>query len=167
MDRTELAARQRPLRQAYLEDAGRARVPARAVAVLDGESVGVTLDTDQGQLRAGLHQATGGDGGDVCSADLLCQSLAACAGVTLRSVATARGIELREASVVVEAVWDARGTLGLSREVPVGITDVTVTFRFTSDADPATEARIVAIAERYCVIAQTLANPPPVTFTRG
>jgi uncharacterized OsmC-like protein len=113
-----------------------------------------------GPVRAGFHPATGGDGSDACSADLLLQALAACAGVTLRSVATVMGMELRDASVVVEGHWDARGTLGVDRETPVGLTDVTVTFAFDTDADEATADRLVSLTERYCVIAQTLRTPP-------
>lgn len=170
MDTTALRALQKPLKDAYREDPAAARVPARAVAVLDGDSIGVTVAPTTGQsgpTRAGLHEATGGDGSEGCSADLLCQSVAACAGVTLRSVATAMGVELRDASVTVDAEWDARGTLGVDRETPVGITSVVVTLSFDADAEPAIVDKLVSLTERYCVIAQTLRNPPEVTVRRG
>ncbi|NAZ85546.1 OsmC family protein [Kineococcus indalonis] len=167
MDATGLRALQKPLKDKYREDPGSAAVPARAVAVLDGQSIGVSVDGFAGTTRAGLHPAAGGDGTEACSADMLCEAVAACAGVTLRSVATAMGVELRGASVTAEATWDARGTLGVDRSVPVGISDVTITFDFTSDADEATEAKMVSLAERYCVIAQTLQVPPKVTVRRA
>ncbi|MFB9378490.1 OsmC family protein [Kineococcus gynurae] len=167
MDATELRALQKPLKDTYREDPEQARIPARAVAVLDGQTIGVSVDGFAGTTRAGLHRAAGGDGTEACSADMLCEAVAACAGVTLRSVATAMGVQLREASVTVDAHWDARGTLGVSKEAPVGITDVTITFSFSSDADEATEGKLVSLAERYCVIAQTLQTPPSVTVVRG
>ena len=167
MDATELRALQKPLKDSYREDPAAALVPAKAVAVLDGASIGVSVDGFAGTTRAGLHPAAGGDGTEACSADMLCEAVAACAGVTLRSVATAMGVELRNAKVTAEAHWDARGTLGVDRTVPVGITDVTITFDFTSDADEATEAKMISLAERYCVIAQTLRTPPTVTVQRA
>lgn len=167
MDATALRALQKPLKDAYREDPATALVPARAVATLDGDTIGATVPGQAGPVRAGLHPATGGSGGEACSADILCQAVAACAGVTLRSVATAMGVTLRDAEVVVEGHWDARGTLGVSREVPVGLTDLTISFAFDSDADEATEAKLVQLAERYCVIAQTLRTPPAVTVRRA
>lgn len=167
VDATELRALQKPLKDQYRQDAASAAVPAKAVAVLDGASIGVSVDGFAGTTRAGLHPAAGGDGTEACSADMLCEAVAACAGVTLRSVATAMGVELRNASVTAEGTWDARGTLGVDREVPVGLTDVTITFDFTSDADEATEAKLIQLAERYCVIAQTLQTPPTVTVARA
>ena len=137
------------------------------MATLDGDTIGATIPGQAGPVRAGLHPATGGDGREACSADILCQAVAACAGVTLRSVATSMGVVLRDAEVLVEGHWDARGTLGLDREVAVGLTDVTITFAFDSDADEATQVKLVQVAERYCVIAQTLRTPPTVTVRRA
>ena len=167
MDGTALRALQKPLKDRYREDPGAARVPARAVATLDGDTIGATVPGQAGPVRAGLHPAAGGTGDEACSADILCQAVAACAGVTLRSVATAMGVELRDAEVVVEGEWDARGTLGVDRQVPVGMTGITISFAFDSDADEATEAKLVARAERYCVIAQTLRTPPTLTVRRA
>jgi len=171
LDSAGLRALQKPLKDAYRADPDSARVPARAVAVLDPDSLAVTVAPTAGQpgpTLAGPHPAAGGDGAAACSADMLCQALAACTGVTLSSVATAMGVRLRDARVVVDGTWDARGTLGVSRDVPVGLGEVTVTLSFSADnAEPATLDRLVELTERYCVIAQTLTTPPRLTVRRG
>jgi len=167
IDAAGLRALQKPIKDHYRENPASALTPSRAVARVDGEGIAATVEGWAGNVTAGLHRAAGGDGSLACSADLLLEAVAACAGVTLKSVATAMGVELRDAEVVVEGHWDARGTLGVDRQVPVGLTDVTITFRFTSDADDATEERLVRLAERYCVVAQTLRTPPPVTIQRA
>jgi uncharacterized OsmC-like protein len=166
LDAAGLRALQKPLKQRYRSEPTSALTPSRAVARLDGDGITATVGGWADDVIAGLHPATGGDGALACSADLLLQALAACAGVTLRSVATVMGVELRDAEVVVEGHWDARGTLGVDREAPVGLTDIGVTFRFDTDADEATADRLVQLAERYCVVAQTLRTPPPVTVRR-
>lgn len=166
LDAAGLRALQKPLKDAYRSDRASAAIPSRAVARLDGSGIEATFEGWGGEVTAGLHPATGGDGSLACSADLLLQAVAACAGVTLRSVATVLGVQLRNAEVVAEGHWDARGTLGVDREAPVGLTDVTLTFRFDTDADDATADRLVELAERYCVVAQTLRTPPPLTVRR-
>jgi uncharacterized OsmC-like protein len=166
-DASALRALQRPLKDAYRSQPAAARTPARAVARLEGNGISATVEGWAGDVVAGLHPAAGGDGRLACSADLLLQAVAACAGVTLRSVATALGLVLRDASVLVEGHWDARGTLGVDRDVPVGLTDVTITFRFDTDADAGATDRLIALAERYCVVAQTLMSPPQVTVRRA
>lgn len=166
-DAAALRELQRPLKEHYRADPAAARTPSRAVARLTGEGITATVDGWAGETIAGLHPATGGDGSLACSADLLLDAVAACAGVTLRSVAVAMGVELRSASVVVEGHWDARGTLGVDRQVPVGLTDITITFCLDTDADEATADRLVELAERYCVVAQTLASPPQITVRRS
>jgi uncharacterized OsmC-like protein len=166
LDAAGLRALQKPLKDAYRANPESALMPSRAVARLDGAGIEATVEGWAGDVTAGLHPATGGDGSLACSADLLLQALAACGGVTLRSVATVMGVELRDAEVVVEGHWDARGALAVDREVPVGLTDVTVTFRFDTDADDATVDRLVELAERYCAVAQTLRTPPPLTVRR-
>lgn len=163
MDADTLRAAQKPLKQGYRDDPASASTPLRAVGRLVDDGVTCTVEGWAGPARAGLHRATGGDGADACSGDMLLEALAACAGVTLRSVAIAMGVELRDAEVVVEGHFDARGTLGVDKEVPVGLTDVSVTFSFGTDADAATTDRLVELAERYCVVAQTLAHPPTLT----
>jgi uncharacterized OsmC-like protein len=162
----ELRERQRPLKDGYRTDPSTARVPSRAVAHVSTEGITATVPTWAGEQVAGLHPATGGDGREACSADLLLEAVAACAAVTLRSVAVAMGVDLRGADVVVDGHWDARGTLAVDREVPVGLTDVQITFRLDTDADDATADRLVQLAERYCVVAQTLASPPQVSVRR-
>lgn len=107
-------------------------------------------------MRAGLHAATGGDGSDACSGDMLLDALAACAGVTLRSVATAMGVPIRSAELRAEGMFDARGTLGLDRSVAVGVQDVVLTVRLDTDADDATLQRLAKSTERYCVVSQSL-----------
>ena len=163
----ELRHLQRPLKDRYRDDEGAARIPSRAVARLVGEGITATTESWSGPVTAGLHQATGGDGSVACSADLLLEAVAACAGVTLRSVAVAMGVELRDASVVVDGHWDARGTLGVSKQAPVGLTDISITFCFDTDSDDPTADRLVELAERYCVVAQTLAAPPAVAVHRS
>ena len=116
-----------------------------------------------GVKTAGLHESAGGNGELACSADMLLQAVVACAGVTLRAVATAMGVTINGGTVRAEGFWDVRGTLGVDRSVPVGLTDITLRFTVDSDADPARLARMVQTAERYCVILQTLRTPPRIT----
>jgi uncharacterized OsmC-like protein len=160
MNAAELRALQAPLKQRYRETPDAARVLARAEAVLDAETVACSIATWRHTIVAGLHPATGGDGSQACSADMLLEALVACAGVTLRAVATAMGITLRSGKVIAEGVWDARGTLGVDRAVPVGLTEVTLRFEVDADIDDAKRARLIETAERYCVIYQTLKSPP-------
>lgn len=166
LDAAGLRALQRPLKDRYRQDPAAAVVTSSATATLAADSITATVPTWAGDVRAGLHEATGGDGSDACSADLLLNALAACAGVTLRSVATALGVSLRKAQVTATGSWDARGTLGVSKEAPVGLSGISLDFDLDTDADEATVNRLIELTERYCVIAQTLADPPAVTFTR-
>ena len=166
MDATALRALQKPLKDRYREDPASALVTLRAHGRLDGDGITCTVDTWAGPARAGLHPSTAGDGSDACSGDMLLQALAACAGVTLRSVATAMGLELRDARVEVEGTFDARGTLGVERETPVGLTDVAVRFGFETDADQRSVDRLLQLTEKYCVVAQTLTHSPRLTVGR-
>jgi uncharacterized OsmC-like protein len=163
MDATALRELQRPLKKQYRDDPASASVPLRAEGRLVGDGVTCTVETWSGATRAGLHTSTGGDGSDACSGDMMLEALAACAGVTLRSVATAMGVVLEDARVVVEGHFDARGTLGVDPDVPVGLTDLTLTFSFATDAEDAKVTRLVELAERYCVVAQTFREPPEIT----
>ena len=113
-------------------------------------------------MKAGLHPATGGDGSFACSGDMLLQALAACAGVTLRSVATARGIELRGGTVYADGDLDFRGTLGVDRSAPVGFSDIRLRFELDTDASEEQISDLLATTERYCVVLQTLRTAPPV-----
>jgi uncharacterized OsmC-like protein len=162
MDAEQLRAAQAPLKQRYRDTPEAARVPARAEARLDPSDVACDVPGWHGDTRAGLHPATGGSGDLACSADMLLQALVACAGVTLRAVATAMGVTIRGGRVIAEGHWDARGTLGVDRTAPVGLTDVAVSFDVDCDADAAKLQRMIATTERYCVILQTLRSPPTV-----
>lgn len=162
-----LRARQRPLKAAYREDPESALVTSTATARVDQGALTATVPTWSGDVVAGLHPAAGGDGTQACSADIVLQALVACAGVTLSSVATAMGVELRSASVTANGTWDARGTLGVDRETPIGLTGVELVVDVETDADDDTVARLLELTERYCVVARTLTDPPPVTVRRG
>lgn len=167
MDAEHLRAAQAPLKQRYRDAPEAALVPARAEARLDAPGVACIVPAWHGDTRAGLHPATGGSGEDACSADMLLQALVACAGVTLRAVATAMGVTIRGGRVVAEGHWDARGTLGVDRFARVGLTDIALSFDVDCDTDATKLARMIATTERYCVILQTLRNPPAVTVGQG
>lgn len=160
MDATELRALQAPMKKRFREDPSSARVVSRAEGRFQGTDITCTVDGWAGPVVAGIHPAAGGDGSKACSADMLLESLVACAGVTLRSVATAMGIVVRDAQITAEGAWDARGTLGVSKDAPVGLTDVTLRFELDTDADAAKSERLISLTERYCVIYQTLRQGP-------
>ncbi|MGH7119664.1 MAG: OsmC family protein [Acetobacteraceae bacterium] len=164
MDAATLRSLQAPLKARYRAAPESARVPARAEATLDQHALACLVSARGRSVEAGLHPAAGGDGSLACSADLLLEALVACAGVTLTAVATAMGIELRGGRIIAEGEWDARGTLGVDRAVPVGLTDVRLTFALETDADPALLERLLATTERYCVILQTLRAPPHLSL---
>ncbi|MFC6422929.1 OsmC family protein [Ornithinimicrobium tianjinense] len=162
-----LRARQRPLKDRYQQDPASALTPSTATARVDQAALTATVATSAGDVVAGLHPATGGDGTQACSGDILLQALVACAGVTLSSVATAMGIELRLATVTANGTWDARGTLGVDRDAPVGLTGVDLVFDLDTDAAPDKVDRLLELTERYCVVARTLAEPPALTVRRS
>ena len=162
MNAETLRALQAPLKQRYRETPAAARIPARAEAVLSTTDIACTITGRQGPVTAGLHRAAGGSGDLACSADLLLEAVVACAGVTLRAVATAMGVTLHRGRVIAEGHWDARGTLGIYRAAPVGLTDITLSFDIDSDADAAKLERMIQTTERYCVILQTLKAPPEI-----
>jgi uncharacterized OsmC-like protein len=165
MNAEELRAIQAPLKQLYRDQADAARVPARAEGSLDPNDIAIVVDAWHGKVTAGLHKAGGGSGELACSADMLLEALVGCAGVTLRAVATAMGVTVRGGKVIAEGVWDARGTLGVDRAAPVGLTEITVTFDVDCDADRAKLERMIQTTERYCVIMQTLKSPPKIAMT--
>jgi uncharacterized OsmC-like protein len=167
MDTSALRAIQAPLREQYRSDPDSARTLLGAQADFRDPGVTCTVEGWAGAARAGLHRATGGDGTDACSGDMLLEALLACAGVTLRSVATAMGLTVRAASLVAEGTFDARGTLGLDREVPVGVQDVVVTADIDSDADDAALERLARSTERYCVVGQSLRRPARFVVRRA
>jgi uncharacterized OsmC-like protein len=164
MNADELRAIQAPIKQLYRDDPDAARVPARAEGSLDPNDIAVVVDAWHGKVTAGLHKAGGGSGELACSADMLLEALVGCAGVTLRAVATAMGVTIRGGKVIAEGIWDARGTLGVDRTAPVGLTEITVTFDVDCDADRAKLERMIQTTERYCVILQTLKAPPKIAM---
>jgi len=163
MDINELRALQAPLKERYKQDPESAVISTRAEGIIDGEDIDCRIPTSVGTTVAGLHPATGGDGSKACSADMLMESLVACAGVTMKAVATAMRIPLTRAKVIAEGNWDARGTLGVDRAAPVGLREVRLTFEIDSPADSEKVEKLVQLTERFCVIYQTLANPPKLT----
>ena len=165
MNRDELRAAQEPLKARYREDPASAVHPLSASAVF-GEPVTVEVRTAAGAVRAGLHPATGGDGSDACSGDMLMEALAACAGVTLHAVSVAFGVELRDVEVRAQARFDARGTLGVDRTAPVGVLGPRVVADVSTDADDATLHRLATATERYCVVGQSLREPPTIEVRR-
>ncbi|HET8559852.1 MAG TPA: OsmC family protein [Marmoricola sp.] len=160
METAELRALQQPLKDRYRSEPGTALTPVAATGRFVGHGVAVEVDQAAGPARAGLHRATGGDGSEACSADMLLEALLACAGVTFRSVATAMGLPVRVGEVRAQGAFDARGTLGVDRTVPVGLQDVVVRFEVQTDADDAALARLASATERYCVVGRSLATPP-------
>ncbi|MGD0107896.1 MAG: OsmC family protein [Rhodopila sp.] len=164
MNADELRAIQAPLKQLYRERPEAALVPARAEGSLDPSDIAIVVDAWHGKITAGLHKAGGGSGELACSADMLLEALIACAGVTLRAVAIAMGVTIRGGKVTAEGIWDARGTLGVDRATPVGLTEITVRFEVDCDADRAKQERMIQTTERYCVILQTLKSPPRIAM---
>lgn len=162
MDAATLRARQGPLKQEYRESPESATATVSASGSLDGPGFSVRVHGWAGPAVAGLHERTGGDGNDACSGDMLLEALLACAGVTLRSVAHAMGLEVRSARFGATATFDARGTLAVARDVPVGLSDIRFVADLDTDADADALARLAELTERYCVVSQSLRGP--VTF---
>jgi uncharacterized OsmC-like protein len=166
VDAVELKSLQAPLKARYREHPEAALVTLRARGGL-GENLTCKIESGKAQLAAGLHPATGGDGTSACSADMLLESLVACAGVTLSAVATALNIGLRAATVQAEGDLDFRGTLGMSKDVPVGFDRIRLHFDLDTDASEEQIATLLRLAERYCVIYQTLTNPPKIDISHA
>ena len=165
MTADQLRAAQAPIKERYRAEPGTALITLRAHGTLISD-LGCDVPTWSGVTRAGLHPATGGDGTLACSGDMLLQALAGCAGVTLNVVATAMGIALRSAHIDAEGDLDFRGTLGVSREAPVGFAAIRLLVSLEADADEAKVAKLIELTERYCVVAQTLKAACPVTIAR-
>jgi uncharacterized OsmC-like protein len=159
----ELRALQAPLKDAYRAEPGRALVTLRADGRLDDGAVSCHVDTGRAIVEAGLHPATGGTGQLACSGDLLLQALVACAGVTFRAVATALAIPIRSGEVHAEGDLDFRGTLGVSKEAPVGFQAIRLRFALDTDASAEQLATLEKLTERYCVVLQTLRSSPVVS----
>ncbi|HQR10256.1 MAG TPA: OsmC family protein [Casimicrobiaceae bacterium] len=165
MNADDLRNVQAPLKERYREAPAAALVTLRAKGRL-GEGVSCKIETGKALVSAGLHPATGGSGASACSGDMLLEALVACAGVTLNAVATALGIQLRDASLQAEGDLDFRGTLGVSKEAPVGFQNIRLQFTLDTDASEEQLATLLKLTERYCVVYQTLAHPPPIAVTR-
>jgi uncharacterized OsmC-like protein len=159
----DLRALQAPLKSRYRETPDAAVITLMAEGALDDQEIACSVETGKALVRAGLHPATGGDGSFACSGDMLLQALAACAGVTLKAVATALGINLRCGKVRCEGDLDFRGTLGVEKTAPVGFKTIRLAFDLDTDADKESVAKLLQLTERYCVVFQTLKSPPQVT----
>jgi uncharacterized OsmC-like protein len=166
MKSEELRAIQAPLKERYKETPQAAVVTLRAQGRL-GEGVTCKVQTGKDLVAAGLHPATGGDGLSACSGDMLLEALVACAGVTLGAVATALGIEVRAGVVRAEGDLDFRGTLGVAKEAPVGFSHIRLRFELDTDASEDQLATLVRLTERYCVVYQTLRQPPEMSVGRA
>ena len=164
MDRDQLRALQAPLKDQYKTDPDAALITLSAKGSL-GEGISCSVDTGRALAEAGLHPATGGDGTLLCSGDMLLEALVACAGVTLKAVATALAIPLRGGRVSAEGDLDFRGTLGVTREAPVGFTAIRLNFDLDTDAPGDQLAKLLTLTERYCVVYQTLRGQPPMAVT--
>jgi uncharacterized OsmC-like protein len=164
VDRDQLQALQAPLKERYRSEPEAALVTLSAQGTL-GEGVSCSVQTGRAIAEAGLHPATGGDGAQLCSGDMLLEALVACAGVTLQAVATSIGIPVRSGQVRAEGDLDFRGTLGVDREAPVGFRAIRLSFELDCDADQEQLATLERLTERYCVVYQTLAASPELAVT--
>jgi uncharacterized OsmC-like protein len=167
VDSDGLRAVQEPLKDAYRQDPRQAVVTLRARGELGDEGISCSVDTGRALAVAGLHPATGGDGSLLCSGDMLLEALVACAGVTLRAVATSLGIPINGGTVQAEGDLDFRGTLAVDREAPVGFTSIQLSFELDTEASEEQVATLLRLTERYCVVYQTLAHPIPVSASAG
>ena len=169
MDATGLRAMQAPLKDRYRQEPGTAMVTLRASGALDSAGIVCKVETGRALAVAGLHPATGGSGLELCSGDMLLEALVACAGVTLKAVATALDIDLRSGRVTAEGDLDFRGTLGVDRDAPVGFRAIRLAFEVDTNASAEQVASLLKLTERYCVVLQTITRPPAlaVTVSRG
>lgn len=165
MKAEELRSLQTPLKDQYRHQPETAFITLKAQGKL-GEDISCNVETGKALVQAGLHPATGGTGLMACSGDILLQALAACAGVTLRAVATALGIEIREGTVLTEGDLDFRGTLGVSKDIPVGFQRIRLHFDLVTEASEEQLANLIRLTERYCVVYQTLRLSPEITVSQ-
>ncbi len=162
MDAAELRAMQAPIKERYKSDAEAALITLKAKGRLDDQTIACKVETGRALAVAGLHPATGGSGMELCSGDMLLEALVACAGVTLKAVATALDIPLKSGQVFAEGDLDFRGTLGVAKDAPVGFRDVRLTFEVDTDAPQDKLDQLLKLTERYCVVYQTIKSGPPV-----
>ena len=166
MNLEELRAAQAPIKARYKSEPAAALVSLRAEGEVDAPAQVCRVKTFLGTAPAGLHPAAGGDGSRACSGDMLLEALVGCAGVTLGAVATAMGITVRGGSISATGEVDFRGTLGVSREAPVGFKNITLSFDLDTDASPESLAKLLELTERYCLVYQTLKQPPELRLAR-
>ena len=164
MKAEELKSLQAPLKQQYKDNPEAATVTLKANARI-GEGITCKIDTGKSLVEAGLHPATGGDGLSLCSGDMLLEALVACTGVTLKAVATAIGVNLVDGTISAEGDLDFRGTLGVSKETPVGFQNIRLHFNLDTDANQEQLDSLLKLTERYCVVYQTLQNSPSIAIT--
>jgi uncharacterized OsmC-like protein len=165
MDATALKTMQAPLKDAYREDAAKALITLKARGTLDDQSIACKVETGRALAVAGLHPATGGSGLELCSGDMLLEALVACAGVTLKAVATALEFKLGNATVEAEGDLDFRGTLGVAKDAPVGFREIRLKFGLDTDEPQDRIDSLIKLTERYCVVFQTINNKPRLTVS--
>src|SRR5271163_917640 len=165
MDAAGLRALQAPIKERYKADPKAGFITLKAKGALDDASIACKVETGRALAVAGLHPATGGSGMELCSGDMLLESLVACAGVTLKAVATALEIPLRSGTVTAEGDLDFRGTLGVAKDAPVGFRAIRLSFELDTDASPDQLATLLKLTERYCVVLQTLRSAPQIGAT--
>ncbi|AWJ92178.1 osmotically inducible protein OsmC (plasmid) [Azospirillum baldaniorum] len=165
MDAQDLRALQAPLKDKYKDAPETAVVTLKARGALDDSGIACKVETGRALVEAGLHPATGGPGTQACSGDMLLEALVACAGVTLKAVATALEFKLRGGTVSAEGDLDFRGTLGVAKDAPVGFRAIRLRFDLDTDEPAERIATLTKLTERYCVVYQTLANPPPMALS--
>ena len=167
MNADELRELQAPFKARYREDPEAAQIVLSAKGSLAGDGIACRVETGKATVEAGLHPSTGGSGLQACSGDMLLEALVACAGVTLRAVATATGVNVRGGTVSAEGVLDVRGTLGVAKDAPVGFRDIKLHFDLDTDASPEQLATLQKLTERYCVVYQTIRNSPPIEVSQA
>jgi uncharacterized OsmC-like protein len=165
MDSTQLRAMQAPIKDRYKSDPGAAFITLRAKGALDSDGIACKVETGRALAVAGLHPATGGSGLELCSGDMLLEALVACAGVTMKSVATAIDLPLKSGHVVAEGDLDFRGTLGVNKETPVGFAEIRLRFDVETDAPQEKLDQLLKLTERYCVVYQTIKHGPKVSVS--
>ncbi len=169
MDAQALRALQAPIKDSYRTDPGKAVIALKAEGTLDQDKIACKVETGRALAVAGLHPKTGGSGAELCSGDMLLEALVACAGVTMKAVATALEIPLRSGRVIAEGEIDARGTLGVDKEAPVGFQAIRLKFEVDTDAPQDKIDQLLKLTERYCVVFQSLNKKPAlsVALTRA
>lgn len=162
MDAGELRAMQAPIKDKYKNDPGAALITLKAKGTLDDTNIACKVETGRALAVAGLHPATGGSGLELCSGDMLLEALVACAGVTIKAVSTAIGVNVKSGAVSAEGDLDFRGTLGVAKDAPVGFREIRLRFALDTDATQEQLDQLLKLTERYCVVYQTIAKGPPV-----